>query len=492
MGPGALVHEGRLGYLGASVSDNPSPKRKAAKQSKSTPDAKAPAKRRRARGKPGSDRAGGAISEATADTPDLTASSKRNKRDAVHVIPKPLTPTKSKGAVKKVVPKRTTKSSKATKGDAARKPATKSARAKPKGPVIRPRQRGPVRVGGHKVAKGTASNILLKISEYYTHQGVYMPVAVIRGARPGPRVFLTAAVHGDEINGVQIIREVIDRIDPATLRGTVVAVPVVNRFGFASQSRYMPDRRDLNRSFPGSPDGSTTSRVAHIVMKEIIEPCDYGIDLHTAGYQRHNLPQIRADMTHPEVRRIAKAFGGEVILDAKGLKGTLRRTATDSGVPTIIYEAGETFRFQRDAITKGVEGVLNVLKELKMVKGEQLRPRYQVIVKSSEWVRAHHGGIMETLVEAGDLVYEGESIAKVANPFGRTVDEVVAPFDGIVVGITVLPLVHPGTPICHMVRLKKTLATVAKHHEQRHFDTIAQEDLEDMDTVRLEEDDVDG
>jgi uncharacterized protein len=327
-------------------------------------------------------------------------------------------------------------------------------------------KRTPLRVGGHRVAKGTQENIMLKISEHYTHQGVYVPVTVIRGAKAGPRLFITAAVHGDEVNGVQIAREVIDLVEPQQLRGTLVVVPVVNRFGFVSHSRYMPDRRDLNRSFPGSPEGSTSARVAHIIFDEIVQKCDYGIDLHTAGYQRTNLPQVRGAMDDDGVRKIAKAFGAEVIVDTKGLRGTLRRAATDQGVPTIIYEAGETFRFQRDMISKGVTGVINVLRRLKMVPGKPIPPDYQIIVRTSEWVRADHGGILETLVTAGHLVYKDDVIARIANPFGRTVDEVRAPFDGLVVGAAMLPMVNPGAPICHLVKLKKTLSTVQDHHDR--------------------------
>lgn len=333
-------------------------------------------------------------------------------------------------------------------------------------PRARGAKRGPVKVGGHRVAKGTQEHILLKISEHYTHQDVYIPVTVIRGARPGPRLFLTAAVHGDEVNGVQIVREAIDLVDPQQLKGTIIAVPVVNRFGFVSHTRYMPDRRDLNRCFPGDPEGSPSSRVAHIIYNEIIKQCDYGIDLHTAGYQRTNLPQVRGQMEDEGVRKIAKAFGAEVILDSKGLRGTLRRTATRNGVPTIIYEAGETFRFQRDMITKGVTGVLNVMRRLKMLPGKPLPPDYQITVRTSEWVRSNHGGILETLITAGHLVYEGDVIARIANPFGRTVDEITAPFDGLVVGATMLPMVNPGAPVCHLVKLKKTLSTVQDHHDR--------------------------
>lgn len=363
-------------------------------------------------------------------------------------------------------------------------------------PKKRSTKRIPIRVGGHRVAKGTKENILLKISEHYTHQGVYIPVTVIRGKKPGPRLFLTAAVHGDEVNGVQIIRELLDQVEPQDMRGTLVAVPVVNRFGFVSHSRYMPDRRDLNRGFPGDPNGSTTARVARIVYDEIVRPCDYGIDLHTAGYQRANLPQIRGDMEDDEVRRIAKAFGAEVILDNKGLKGTLRRVATENGVPTIIYEAGETFRFQRDMITKGVTGILNVMRELGMIKEPLDRPEFQVIVKSSEWVRADHGGILETLIEPGSLVYKEDIIARISNPFGRTVAEVTAPFNGLVVGTTTLPMVNPGAPICHVVKLKKTLKTVA-HHKRRaippEITRKVLEHLEPADVTKVfEEEDVEG
>ncbi|MBW3581809.1 MAG: succinylglutamate desuccinylase/aspartoacylase family protein [Euryarchaeota archaeon] len=329
--------------------------------------------------------------------------------------------------------------------------------------IPKSRKRSPIRIGGRTIPPGTKSEIHLKVSEHYTAQKVDIPVTVIRGRRAGPRLFLTAAVHGDEVNGVQIIREVIDQIEAETIRGTIIAAPVVNRFGFVSHSRYMPDRRDLNRVFPGDPKGNTSQRYAHNVFKHIINPCDYGIDLHTAGYQRHNLPQVRGDMSNDEVRRLAKAFGAEVILDKRGAKGTLRQVATDHGVPTIIYEAGETFRFQRDVISQGVTGILNVMRELNMLAGEPVRPRYQVITKTSAWVRTDHGGLMETFVQAGSVVHKGELIGIITNPFGQERGQILAPFTGIVVGVTLLPMVNPGAPICHMVKLKKTLRTVREH-----------------------------
>lgn len=326
------------------------------------------------------------------------------------------------------------------------------------------RKRTPLKFGGQRIPKGTKLDIHLKVSEHYTGQPVDVPITVVRGAKAGPRLFLTAAVHGDEINGIRVIREVLDSIEPEELRGTLVACPVVNRFGFVAHMRYMPDRRDLNRCFPGNPEGPTAYRYAHEIFRHVIEPCDYGVDLHTAGYQRHNLPQVRGDMDHDDVRRLAKAFGAEVILDKSGMKGTLRQAATEAGVPTIIYEAGETFRFQRDAVTRGVQGVVNVMRELKMLKGKPLRPDYQIITKSSAWIRSDHGGIVETFIDAGTLVHEGEAIAAVSDPFGKESGIVRAPFTGLVVGVTTLPMVNPGAPICHLVKLRKTLETVLAHH----------------------------
>jgi uncharacterized protein len=323
-----------------------------------------------------------------------------------------------------------------------------------------------LKIAGKTILPGETQEILLKISEFYTAQPVNIPLTVLRGAEEGPRVFLTAAIHGDELNGVEIVRTIMTELDPARLKGTVLCTPVLNRWGFLSHSRYLPGRRDLNRYFPGNPEGNLAARVAHKIFTEIVQQSEYGIDMHTAAVGRTNLAHIRGDMDDEKVRRMAKAFGTEIIIDQPAAGGTLRSAATRAGVPTIILEAGETFRFQRTMVTKGVAGVKNVLGDLGMLEWSPREPPFQVIVKVSEWVRAERGGILEIRVRPGDLIYEGNDIAVVSTPFGREVTTLKSPLTGLVIGITTIPLVQPGDAICHIAKLEKTLPTVEKYSIQ--------------------------
>jgi hypothetical protein len=318
-------------------------------------------------------------------------------------------------------------------------------------------------IGGHDIRRGTVKQIFLKVSEYYTANPVNVPVTVIRGREPGPTAFLTAAIHGDELNGVEIVRRVMTGLSADQVRGTLICVPVVNRMGFLTHNRYLPGRRDLNRYFPGDPRGNAAARTAHTLFTEIVARSRYGIDLHTASVGRTNLPHIRADMSNDKVRRMARAFGTEIIFDSPGPPRTLRAAATSGGVPTIIFEAGETFRFQRNMVARGVAGVRNVLATLGMTGEAAKEARFQVIIKVSEWVRSLRGGIADIAVRPGEIVYEGDEIASITNPFGREVSSVRSPLTGLIIGITTVPMVNPGDAICHVAKLEKTLATVERY-----------------------------
>ncbi len=316
-------------------------------------------------------------------------------------------------------------------------------------------------IGGTSIEPGRVHEIRIKLSESYGSTAVYMPITVVRGVMPGPTVYMTAAVHGDEINGVEIVRQLTYTLDPERLRGTVISVPIVNVPGFNNRSRYLPDGRDLNRTFPGTPHGSQTSRIASTLFQEIVQKSQYGIDFHTATAGRRNMPHIRADVEHAETRRIARAFGANVILHGKGRKGSLRKEAVKTGVASIAFEAGEADRFEAEAVERGIQGAFNVLAELRMLEDwRKVEPPYQVIVKTGEWVRADRGGIVNVLPHPGDLVYAGDEIGVISNPYGRELTGIKAPFTGLVVGLTVNPLVNPGSPVCHLVKLDKTLPVV--------------------------------
>lgn len=334
---------------------------------------------------------------------------------------------------------------------------------------------GPLRFGGWEIPPGESAEIRLEVSELYTADPLYVPVTVVRGARPGPSLFLTAAVHGDELNGVAIIRSLLLDHDLSGLAGTLVAVPVVNVPGFLNQSRTLPDGRDLNRSFPGTPDGSFSSRLAHRIFQDVLERSDFGVDLHTAGGDRANYPHVRADLDHPEAARLAAAFGAPVVIHGKGPKGSLRRVATDSGVPTVVYEAGSSRVFERRFIDAGLSGVLAVLRHLEMLdagagapppSGRRSAP-FQLEVKKSTWLRANAGGILDLRVSLGDAVKKGQVISINTNPFGRERNQLVSPSGGIVIGLTRSPLVHPGDPICHLARLRAREVARWREHLER-------------------------
>lgn len=306
------------------------------------------------------------------------------------------------------------------------------------------------RIGNVKVPRGQWRDIRLELSSSYTGDDISLPVHVIRGRKAGPTLFVTAAIHGDEINGTGILHELLfDRtLELAT--GTLIMVPIVNVFGFETQDRYMPDRRDLNRCFPGSASGSLASRTAHTVFSEIVRRCDFGIDLHTAASGRTNYPNVRGDLRDASVRRLARAFGCELIVDGRGPEGTLRREAVRAGCPTILLEAGEPSKMEPTVQEIGVRGILNVLSELGMISRAPERPAYQVMVKRSTWVRAEVAGILRFHVSPGEIVEAGEPLATNVSVFGTAQNTVSAPEDGIVLGMTTLPAVKPGEPICHL------------------------------------------
>lgn len=314
----------------------------------------------------------------------------------------------------------------------------------------------PFTVGGVVVPPGSLRRLEIPVARLATQTLLSLPVTVVHGARPGPRLWLSAAVHGDEVNGVEIIRRALDKLDATTLRGTVVAVPIVNVFGFINQSRYLPDRRDLNRSFPGSAKGSLASRLAHLFMAEIVGQCTHGIDLHTASDHRKNLPHIRGDLTDPETRRIAEAFAPPLIMHSRVRDGSLREAASRLGIPVLLFEGGEADRFNEDAIEAGADGVLRVMAALEMRRrGRTRRPPRVYKSRSSYWVRARRSGLVWLQVKLGERVAAKQRIGATADPFGESSFAVHAPRAGIVVGITLKPLVSQGDALVHVAEIER-------------------------------------
>ncbi len=318
-------------------------------------------------------------------------------------------------------------------------------------------------IAGRRVELGTVTQTNLKVSETTTNHPATVPITIVRGAEEGPTITLTAAVHGDEINGIAVVRRILDTLDPATLKGTVVGVPVVNRFGFLSQTRYLPDRRDLNRYFPGDPDGPMAARIAHTLFERVIRKGDYLIDLHTAAVGQQNLCHVRGDGDNPVVKDMMKAFGTPIMMHGAGPKGSLRRAALEAGVPSIIYEAGEPGRFEEHAVEIGADGILRVMRHLGMIEKRVRSADMQVLIRKTEWVRADHGGLLYMEVAPGDLVRANQRLATINDPFGQHVDGVFAPKGGVVMSTATVPLVNPGTAVVHIGHLHKTFQRAQKY-----------------------------
>lgn len=313
------------------------------------------------------------------------------------------------------------------------------------------------RIGTQTVAPGTRQTVDLPISVLSDHTPITMSVHVVHGRKAGPTLFVSAAMHGDEVVGVEIVRRLLRTRNLDTLRGTLLAIPIVNAYGFLSQSRYLPDRRDLNRTFPGSDIGSLAARLAHHFMKEIVERSDVGIDVHSAAIHRTNLPQIRVSPRNSETMSLAEAFGPPVIMTSKLRDGSLRQAAQRCGVDVLLYETGEALRFDELSMRVGVMGILRVMRHLGMIKARGItKPRVAPLKSSSSyWLRAPAGGLWRALKNTGDHVETGDVLGVVADPFGEIETEIVAEEPGLLVGRTNLPVVNEGDGLFHSARLRR-------------------------------------
>lgn len=307
-----------------------------------------------------------------------------------------------------------------------------------------------LRIGDFDILPGEQRKINLPVAKLYTDASVSLPVHIIRAKNPGPTIFISAAVHGDELNGIEIIRRLIRQNKLSITKGTVIAVPMVNVYGVVNQSRYMPDRRDLNRYFPGSAKGSLAGRVAHIFMKEIVAHCNYGIDLHTGAVHRSNLPQIRADMNDPETKELAETFGVPVVLNSNLVDGSLREAAVEKNTKILLYEAGEALRFDEFSIRAGMKGIINVLQHLGMKRHSKSKKKPPFIANGSQWVRANASGIVNNIANLGDQITKGQVLAEIGSPYGEVLDDVIATRSGILIGKQNIPLVQEGEAMFHI------------------------------------------
>jgi predicted deacylase len=316
-------------------------------------------------------------------------------------------------------------------------------------------------IGGTSVRAGRRGEIELPVAKLVTGSPLSMPVLVLHGASDGPTIWINGAIHGDELNGTEIIRRVIAEIDPKTLSGTILAVPVVNLPGFVAGSRYLPDRRDLNRLFPGSARGSLGSRIARIFMTEIVARSSVGIDFHTGSGHRTNVPQIRADLDDPETLDLASAFGAPVMMHAATRDGSLRQAGAEAGATVLLYEAGEAWRLDDEAIETGVAGTRNVLRALGMIKAPRTKGRAKarkkpITCRGSKWIRARRSGIALVLVKPGDKVAKGQTIGQIHDTFGRRLSQDKATTAGIVVGLNLDPIVNQGDALVHIAQPEST------------------------------------
>ncbi len=314
-------------------------------------------------------------------------------------------------------------------------------------------QRPPIQIGGETVQAGTHTLVALPISRLASGAQIALTLQVVHGAAPGPVVWLNGAVHGDEINGIEIVRRVLDELDAKKLRGTVIAVPVVNVYGFVSGDRYLPDRRDLNRSFPGSANGSLAKRVAHLLMTEVVQRCSVGIDLHTGSDGRTNLPQIRASLDDPATAALARAFGCQMMLHAKPPEGSLRHAATKAGATVLLFEGGEAWRFDPGAIQAGTDGVLRVLAALDLIDPVVPTATTRYRGESTRWVRARRSGLAQLDCGVGDLVEKGQVLGRIHDPFGKRLSQLTSPVSGLVIGLKLAPLVNRGDAVVHVATI---------------------------------------
>ncbi len=327
-------------------------------------------------------------------------------------------------------------------------------------------------IGGTTIKRGERKRVLLDVAKLYDFTDMNISIEVIRGKKPGPVLFVSGAVHGDEINGVEIVRQLLTTKSLSRIKGTLIAVPIVNVFGFNTKSRYLPDRRDLNRSFPGSENGSLTGQLAHAFMTEIVKKCTHGIDLHTAAINRTNLPQIRACLDDPRVLEMAEAFKVPVILNSEIRDGSLREASSHLKIPTVLFEGGEALRFNHKIIKSGVQGVLSVMRAIDMLPPlkKKSQGKATFIARSSHWLRAPHSGILSAKHKIGDRVQKGKVLGIISDPFGQEKYEIIASKTGIIIGAVTLPLLNKGDAVFHVATFENS--NIVEEHVDLYEDQL--------------------
>jgi predicted deacylase len=324
--------------------------------------------------------------------------------------------------------------------------------------------RAPFHIADTEIRAGERALVNIDLGQLFTGSSMTMPVHVLHGRTDGPVMFISAAIHGDELNGIEIIRRLLKRSTLKRLRGTVLMVPMVNLYGVMEQTRYLPDRRDLNRVFPGNEKGSMAARLAYRFMNEIVGRCGYGIDLHTGAVGRANLPQVRANLDDEETERLARAFGVPVLINSSLRDGSLREAAAEAGIKMLLYEAGEALRMDEFSIRAGVNGVIQVMRLIGMLPPSRRKRTLAepFVARSSVWMRAQDSGICLTRATLGDRVKKGELLAIIADPVTGNEQEVVSTVNGIVIGRSNQPMVHEGEALFHIGRFEAPALVAAE------------------------------
>jgi len=311
-------------------------------------------------------------------------------------------------------------------------------------------------IDGNKIALGERKKICLQVAKLYDFTEVNIPIEVIRGKENGPTLFISACLHGDEINSVEIVKRLLNHKFLKNIKGTLIAIPIVNVFGFNDKSRYLPDRRDLNRCFPGAKTGSLASRIAYKFMNEIVSKCDYGIDLHTGAIHRSNLPQIRACLDDEKTKSLAEIFNVPVLINADIRDGSLRQAARELNIPMLLFEGGEALRFNSKIATSGLQGILSLMCKIGMLDNDYclIKKKETFIARSSYWIRAPHSGTIILKIKLGDFVKKDQVIGVISDPFGEHKFKVISKVEGIVIGLVTMPLLNNGDAVAHIATFK--------------------------------------
>ena len=306
-----------------------------------------------------------------------------------------------------------------------------------------------------EIQRGTKVRINIDMGRMHDFTDLKMPIEVVSGVKDGPTLFVSSTIHGDEINGIEIVRRLLDYVEIEKICGTLIAIPIVNIFGFNDHSRYLPDRRDLNRCFPGIKNGSLASQLAYKFMQEIVLKSDYGIDIHSGSFHRSNYPQVRTNIDEEINLELAKVFNAPAIINSNLRDGSLRSAGMQANIPIILYEAGEILRFDENATKTGLNGILNVMEKIGMIaKAPQDDAKKIFIALSSSWLRASQSGIFISNIKLGDMVQKGQIIGSISNPFGDNKIEIRVNEDGMVIGLTMMPLVNKGDALLHVASQK--------------------------------------